>query len=88
MALSKEEESYKHFTSLREKFSKPAVTKQEVQKQDKPRTATGRSRRGNHDPRANAPPLMPLVEEGDQIQQGLHTSSVDERLKKLSVSLI
>ena len=88
MALSKEEESYKQFTSLREKFSKPVVTKQEVQRQDKPRTATGRLRRANYDPRANAPPLMPLVEEGDQIQQELHPSSVDERLKKLSVSLI
>ncbi len=85
MAVSKEEERYKQFESLREKFSTPAAAAQEpaAQHRERARPSSAGKRR---DPRSMAPPLMPLVEEGDQIQLDLYAAPVDERLTKLAVS--
>ncbi len=87
MEASQEEERYKQFESLRERFKvSVASPKTAPPPKDRPRSGNTKKRAASYDPRGNAPPLMPLVEEGDQIQQGLYTNQVDERLQKLSVS--
>lgn len=62
MSESKAAEDYKVFESLRNRFSdansNPSPSRSEPRKAGKRR----------FDPRANAPPLVPLVEEGDQPQ--------------------
>lgn len=90
MAESKAEQSYKKFTSLRDRFGGPGTQKsvrddsRHLQKRlERPHSAG--KRRSGYEPRANAPPLVPLVEEGDQIQQELYL--VDERLAKLTVTV-
>jgi len=68
-SLSKEDESYKQFKSLRDKFSSPAngsKSNVSITHSDKPRNVPHKPRRAGYDPRANAPPLLPLVEEEDQ----------------------
>ena len=92
MAESEAEQNYKVFTSLRDKFGGPGTQKSipddshhhQVQKRlERPHSAG--KRRPGYEPRTNAPPLMPLVEEGDQIQQELYL--VEERLTKLTVTV-
>ena len=62
MSESKAAEDYKVFESLRNRFSdsnnNSSPSRPEPRKQSKRR----------FDPRSNAPPLVPLIEEGDQLQ--------------------
>ncbi len=91
MAVSQEEERYKQFESLIERFkvATPSLagpkTAPPAHKERTRLSSTHKKR----DPRSNAPPLIPLVEEGDQTQQDLYANCypVDERLQKLAVSI-
>lgn len=75
MSESKAAESYDKFDTLRERFG--GATKS-LAADSKCNTAGssrgGMQRKGRRDPRANAPPLVPLVEESDQLQEALVSS--------------
>lgn len=62
MSESKAAEDYKQFESLRNRFSD--TNGSSSPSRPEPRKSSKR----RFDPRANAPPLVPLVEEGDQPQ--------------------
>ena len=70
MAESVAEAKYREFESLRKRFGGEQGAEGEKCKQQQQifRRETACKRRPN-DPRANAPPLVPLVEEGDQLEE-------------------
>lgn len=74
MTESAAEIKYRAFESLRKCFgaeqraeSERDCNKFQPQQQSFRRESSGKRR--PHDPRANAPPLVPLVEEGDQLDE-------------------
>ena len=74
MTESKAELKYREFESLRSRFGEDEKREavKEPQKQRFRRESAGKRRpysANGHDSRANAPPLVPLVEEGDQQDQ-------------------
>lgn len=70
MAVSRAEQSYQAFESLRNRFGgiEKADVKANPVKQQTARREPG-SKRRRPDPRSNAPPLVSLVEEGEQLQE-------------------
>lgn len=88
MAEYKVEESYRVFSSLRAKFSGPVPTKTAKDSSTHPqqgRSASGKRRHSSYETRAATLPLVPLVEEGDQLQGELYL--IDQRLAKLSAKV-
>lgn len=75
MTESAAEVKYREFESLRGQFGgeqQRAETVNCKQQQQFFRREPGKRRPNGHDPRANAPPLVPLVEEGDQLEEVKH----------------
>lgn len=71
------EENYKAFESLRDRFGGGAGSAQNPAVLQLRRESSGSKRRSGSrtDPRSNAPPLVPLVEEEDQLQEVLQRVS-------------
>ena len=69
MSESKAAEDYKNFESLRNRFSDANSTSSPPTRPE-PRKSSKR----RFDPRSSAPPLVPLIEEGDQLQEVLVSS--------------
>lgn len=68
MSESKAAEDYKIFESLRNRFSDVTVS---CSSSPPSRPEPRKSSKRRFDPRSNAPPLKPLIEEGDQLQEAL-----------------
>ncbi len=69
MSESKAAEDYKNFESLRSRFSDAnnIISSSNSPTRSEPRKSSKR----RFDPRTNAPPLKPLIEEGDQLQEAM-----------------
>lgn len=67
MSESKAAEDYKVFESLRNRFSDVNISSSSPPPRPEPRKSSKR----RFDPRSNAPPLKPLIEEGDQLQEAM-----------------
>ena len=79
MTESTAAESYQAFESLRNRFGgakKPAGVDAHAHQG---KAAKQKPRR--FDPRANAPPLVPLLEEGDQVQETLFRESAATQVR-------
>ena len=69
MSESKAAEDYKVFESLRSRFSDAnnIISSSNSPTRSEPRKSSKR----RFDPRSSAPPLKPLIEEGDQLQEAM-----------------
>lgn len=79
---SKAAESYRAFESLRNRFGE---AKSPRKYNVLPSRLTPKSRT---DPRSNAPPLVPLIEEGDQVQAAFFHERRDAQLVSLQLPVI
>lgn len=78
MSESAAEVKYREFESLKSRFgceNKPdpdrgsKIQSQQLQNFQSRRESGSKRRAGSQDIRANAPPLVPLVEEGDELEE-------------------
>lgn len=73
MSESKAAEDYMVFESLRNRFSDANNIVSSSSSPTRPSEPRKSSKR-RFDPRSNAPPLRPLIEEGDQLQEAMVSS--------------
>ena len=78
MSESKAAEDYKVFESLRSRFSDAnIISSSSPPTRPEPRKSSKR----RFDPRSNAPPLKPLIEEGDQLQEAMVSRSFLQKMR-------